>query len=140
MLITKECDYGIRIIRALASGTKKTTRIIATEELIPYKFTCKIIKKLEQAEYVKSTRGSSGGYNLNRPLNTLTLADIIVAVDTNRCVSKCLIDDSDCAYKNRQKEQCSVHREFAHAQHIVMEALSSKTMDMVFNGDSSAAS
>jgi len=28
MLLTKECDYGIRVIRALADGTKKTVEAI----------------------------------------------------------------------------------------------------------------
>ena len=140
MFITKECDYGIRIVRALATGTKKTVKTIATEELIPYKFASKIISKLEHANYVKSARGSSGGYQLIRPLNTLTLADIIIAIDTNRCVSKCLHNESDCTFKGPQKERCSVHREFARAQYIVMEALSSKTMDMILYGAPQTAS
>ena len=140
MLITKECDYGIRIIRALATGTKKTARAISTEELIPHKFACKIIKKLEHAEYVKSTLGSNGGYRLIRPLNTLTLADIITAIDTNRCISKCLSDDSDCVFKGQQKKQCNVHRELMRTQDIVMEALSSKTMDAVLYGDAPISS
>ena len=131
MFITKECDYGFRIIRALASGTKKSVKTIATEEHIPYMFACKIIGKLVDINYIQSTRGFNGGYQLIRPLNTFTLADIIIAIDTNRCVSKCLSNDSDCVYKGKQKEQCTVHLELAHVQHLLIEALSSKTMDMV---------
>jgi len=135
MFITKECDYGIRIIRALADGTKKSAIKIATEEKIPHKFTGKIIKKLVRAAYVKSIRGTYGGYQLSRPLNTITLVDIITAVDANRYINECLLSNSACDFKSHPERPCTVHRELVQAQDIMVSALRSKTMDTVIYGN-----
>jgi len=134
MFITKECDYGIRIIRALADGTKKTANIISNEEKIPYTITSKIIKKLMNAAYVQSIRGSNGGYQLSRPLDTITLVDIITAVDANRCINECLRNSSVCDFKSHPDRPCTVHHELAQAQDIMVSALRSKTMDTVIYG------
>ena len=49
MLITRETDYALRILRALAPGSCLTVGEIAEKESLPHKFTYKIMKKLEKA-------------------------------------------------------------------------------------------
>ena len=131
MFITRECDYGIRVIRALADGTKKSSRVIALEEKIPHKFASKVIRKLERADYIQSTRGRNGGYWLCRPLNTITMVDIISAIDATRCLNECLSKDSKCVFKGSPEQPCAVHIELVHAQDMLISMLSKKTMDVV---------
>jgi len=133
MFMTRECDYGVRIIRALADGSKKTVEIIATEEQIPMKYTYKIIKKLVQSGFVHSTRGRVGGYHLKKPLNTFTLFDIIMAVDADRYVNECLRLDSSCVFRDDPDKTCAVHLELSRVQSLIASALSEKSMDVVLH-------
>ena len=131
MLLTKECDYGIRVIRALADGNKKTVELIATEEQIPPKYAYKIVKKLEQAGFVQSTRGRSGGYRLHKPLNSFNLVDVVLAIDSHRYVNECLRADSTCTFKTNPDQLCTVHIELKRVEILLISELGSKTMEEV---------
>ena len=61
MLITRETDYALRILRALAPGSCLTVGEIAEKESLPHKFTYKIMKKLEKAGIIRIIRRSLRG-------------------------------------------------------------------------------
>lgn len=48
MLITRECDYAVRIVRALAGGQKICVTQICEEEVLTPAFVYKILKKMEK--------------------------------------------------------------------------------------------
>jgi len=131
MFLTKECDYGVRIIRSLSDGAKKTVETIALEQHIPKKYAYKIVKKLERAGYIYSIRGRGGGYRLLKPLNSFTLVDVVVAIDPARYVTDCLRDDSTCVFKKEPEKPCLVHITLAELQEQVISDLSAKTMDQI---------
>jgi len=130
MFLTRECDYGVRVIRALADGRKKTVDTIASEEQIPKKYAYKIVKKLEKNGMIYSIRGRSGGYQIIKPLDSFTLLDVVVAIDPDRYLNECLRSDSECPFK-LQDEVCKVHNELARLQELVITALNAKTMDKI---------
>ena len=49
MLFTKECDYAIRIMRALSSGELISVSRICEMEHLPSAMTYKITRKLEKS-------------------------------------------------------------------------------------------
>ena len=130
MFLTKECDYGVRVIRALADGKKRTVDVIATGEHIPKKYAYKIVKKLEKGGFINSIRGRNGGYQILKPLDSFTLVDVVVAIDPDRYLNECLRGDSECHFK-LQEDVCNVHKELARLQELVITALSAKTMDEI---------
>ena len=130
MLLTKECDYALRIIRALADGTKKNVETIAEEQYIPLTYAYNIIKKLGRANFVQSIRGRSGGYCLHKPLGSFSLADVIDTIDSNRFVSGCLHEDFACSFRNHPDRQCTVHRHLARIQSNISSEMKSLTMDV----------
>jgi len=127
MYLTRECDYGIRVIRALATGKKKTVQEICDAELIPKPFGYKILKKLEYAGFLRSIRGCDGGYQLIKPLNTFTISDIVFAVDEELFITDCLKDDNDCNFK-KARETCPIHIEFERIQKALVGELSRYTI------------
>jgi len=127
MLLTKECDYGIRIVRALASGEKRTIREVYESEHIPGQYTYRIIKKLERAGILQSVRGRYGGYLLRKPLSAFTLYDVIVAVDDNLYIKDCLRKGGSCPFKN-VKHPCTIHMEFKRLQKLLVGEMRKKTM------------
>ena len=132
MFLTKECDYSIRIIRALADGNKKTVEEICQSELIPYQYAYKIMKKMTRAGFVQGIRGRHGGYILNKPLDTFTIYDVVSSVDENLFMFECLRPDRKCPH-SVGKNPCVVHSEFARIQKMVLDEMQGQTVSEVFS-------
>ena len=48
MLITRECDYAVRVLRAMAEEKRVSVNEICEKELITAPFAYKILKKLQE--------------------------------------------------------------------------------------------
>ncbi|WP_408609060.1 RrF2 family transcriptional regulator [Aminipila terrae] len=68
MLITRETDYALRILRALADGQQLTSADICQREILPQNFVYKILKKLNKSGIVYIARGAEGGCKLTADL------------------------------------------------------------------------
>jgi len=132
MLLTKECDYGVRIVRGLADGRKKTVNALCKKEQIPVPYAYKILKKLEQAGLLHSLRGRDGGYQLARSLDEMTLYNIFAAVDEQLFIFECLDDKKICPF-HRPQEPCSVHLELERLQDVLIGEMRAKTMRQVLS-------
>ena len=126
MMITRESDYGVRIIRALKDGGLMTIGQICERECIPKQFAYKILKKLDLAGLVQIKRGSGGGCSLARDLADMTLYDVIRATDEEFFLTHCLQADFDCEYL--AKSPCTIHRELARVQGILEQELRASSM------------
>jgi len=62
------------------AGMPLTARAIADEQGIPAQFLVQILQQLRTAGMVSSTRGSSGGFRLERSPQSIHVAEIIDAV------------------------------------------------------------
>lgn len=83
MRVSAKADYAIRAAVELAAsgeGPVKGDRIAKAQE-IPPNFLENILSDLRNAGLVASRRGADGGYWLARPADTVSLADVIRAVD-----------------------------------------------------------
>jgi Rrf2 family protein len=127
MLLTKEGDYGARIIRTLASGEKKAVAVICENEHIPIPFAYKILKKMEHAGLLKGIRGRNGGYKLIKTLGEITLYDVMTAVDETIFIFECLSDRKYCPL-NRADSPCAVHLELDRLQNLLIAEMQKKTM------------
>jgi len=128
MLLTKECDYGLRIIRALHDNEKRTVQTICEMEYIPHKYAYKILKKLQNAGFVQNRRGPDGGYFLVKPLDSFTIYDVATAVNERLYISECLRDDKECP-RNNGAAPCTVHLELARLQSLLVEEMKAKTIE-----------
>ncbi len=83
MRITAKVDYAVRAAAEMAAapaGPVKGDRL-AERQGIPAKFLENILADLRRSGLVASQRGADGGYWLARPADTVTVADIIRAVE-----------------------------------------------------------
>ncbi len=83
MHLSAKAEYAVRAAVHLASASSgpTTTEAIATAQGIPGKFLEAIMTSLKAAGVVRSQRGPSGGFWLSRPADSITVADVIRAVD-----------------------------------------------------------
>ena len=64
MLITRETDYALRMLRVLLDEEKHSAAEMAETELIPMQFAYQILRKLSAGELVQVSRGAAGGLSL----------------------------------------------------------------------------
>jgi len=127
MFLTKECDYGLRIVRALSGGEKSTAEQICAAENIPGQFAYKILKKLERADYLRSSRGRDGGYWLTKSIDNISVYDIVTAIDKNLFINECLRKGHSCI-KDTENDPCYIHIELGRIQGILVNELRQKTI------------
>ena len=130
MFLTKECDYAIRIVRELADMEMKPVKMICERELIPRPFAYKILKRLADAGIVSAHRGASGGYRLVQGPDSLTLYQIVSAVDSRLFLYECLQPGYSCPHNSNGKF-CGVHRELLCVQKLLVDALSDKNINNI---------
>lgn len=90
MLITRECDYAVRVLRAMAEEKRVSVNEICEKELITAPFAYKILKKLQKSGMVRGYRGVHGGYSLNCDLDQITLYDVYTTIDPGMFIIDCL--------------------------------------------------
>lgn len=134
MLITRECDYAVRIIRALAAGEKSCVNQICEKEELTPAFVYKILKKLEKKEIVKSYRGSNGGYALQKDIYDLYLLDIYLAVEPEFYMIECMNPEKPCVH-NECGDGCKVHNELCRIQKSLIKELKARSIGEIMSGE-----
>ena len=129
MKLTQEVDYAFRIIAHLAAheGEVVGAPKIAKTMHVPERFTLRILRKLNLGGLTLSKRGAKGGYMLNKPAESISLYDIVLAIDGPIELSRCL--HADDPYCNRCTgdglEGCKFHRSIYGVQSSVIDQLQS---------------
>lgn len=84
MRISAKADYAVRAAIELAHADPEAFTkgdVIAGRQDIPLNFLENILGDLRHAGLVLSRRGHEGGYRLARPAETISVADVVRAVD-----------------------------------------------------------
>ena len=98
---------------------------IAQRQQISLSYLEQLFGKLRRAELVESTRGPGGGYKLGRSSKTITVADVIVAVDE-------ALDATGCGGKGdcmgEESGKCMTHDLWAGLNAKMIEFLDSVSL------------
>ena len=83
MRISARTDYAIRVLVELAAEPARplTCESIALSQQIPYRFLKAVVRDLRVAGLVRSRRGCEGGYWLAREASSISLAEVVAAVE-----------------------------------------------------------
>ncbi len=102
MRLSSLADYAVVMMSAAArhcgvSGRLNAT-VIARETGLPLPTVQKLVSRLSAAGLIESARGTGGGFRLSRPPVSITLADIIEAIEGPIALATCVdADRHDCA-------------------------------------------
>jgi Rrf2 family protein len=125
--LTRRGDYGIRAMLALArtpDGQRASVSSIAADHRIPVRFLPSAMADLVAAGLVEGTTGRTGGYRLAVPASTITLLDVIEALEGDPRRTTCVLRGSPCLVSGA----CDVHAVFAAAQEALLEGLAATTL------------
>lgn len=130
MKISAQEEYGLRCLlqlATLAESESLTLPQIAEREGISVANAGKLMWLLNKANFVKSTRGTKGGYALARPAEEIRLSEVIKVLDNDvlskHCESYTGVLDS-CVHKG----DCGIRPVIVGLHEIVQEALSKITL------------
>lgn len=135
MLITKETDYALRILRTLSAGGCFTTAEIAERGDVPKNFAYKILKKLEKAGIVTIIQGARGGCSLNCDLREKTLFDLVKAVEKRAKLTACMEPGYECEWRTKRNCLCVTHLQLLKVQESINAELRSKSLFWILNGE-----
>jgi Rrf2 family protein len=85
--ISYKVDYGVRVMTALARfertepGVPVPRHRLAQNDDLPPGFLLDILGQLRNAQLLRSQRGGEGGWLLAKPADTITVADVIRALE-----------------------------------------------------------
>lgn len=81
--MTARVDYAVRAVVELAAegGAQVKGELLAERQGIPLKYLENILADLRRAGLIASQRGAEGGYRLAQPADSVSVADIIRAVE-----------------------------------------------------------
>lgn len=117
----------------MADGNTVNVQDISCMEDISPSIAYKISRKLEQAGYIRSYRGTNGGYALKKQLDEITLYDVFMAIDRNLFITSCTNSQFDCS-RNTDGHPCMVHKEFVRMQDMIEKELKSKSLLEIMQG------
>jgi len=112
---------------ALRGGNGPVTLAeISARQKISLSYLEQLFGKLRRHQLVESVRGPGGGYCLARDIATVSVADIILAVDEP-------IDATQCAGKENCKddEKCLTHDLWANLNERIFDYLGSVTLRLL---------
>lgn len=131
MHITLETDYAVRIVDCLArNGGRMGAKSIAEQACVTLRFSLKILRKLVASGIVRSFKGAQGGYEIARPLDEISVGDILSTIEGPFTLNRCLYRDFECTFTG--DKNCPYHEAFARISRQVQEQLDLVKMSQVF--------
>ena len=125
--LSKKADYALIAMKHLAQhrgGTSTSAREIAEQYDIPIELMAKVLQRLVRTGLLVSTQGTRGGYALSRASGSITVADVIQAIDGPFTVTACSTEKNDC----EQYSKCSIRDPLWQIKERIVEALGTVTL------------
>lgn len=123
-LFSQTTEYALRAVAHLATQPDRVGTIpaIAESTSVGAPYLRKVLNLLNQADIVSTRRGAGGGVRLDRPLDELTILDIVNAVDPIVRVQQCPLGLPE------HMQLCPLHSELDEAITQVVSVLSRHTV------------
>src|SRR5215216_6508186 len=138
--LSKKADYALIAMKHLAQksrgGPSTSAREIAEQYDIPIELMAKVLQRLVRTGLLISTQGTRGGYALSRPSASISVADVIQAIDGPVTVTACSTQKNDC----EQYGKCSIRDPLWQIRERIAAALGTVTIaemasDTALRGD-----
>ena len=125
--LSKKADYALMAMKHLAQKRETcstSAREIAEQYDIPIELMAKVLQRLVRMRLLASTQGTRGGYMLGRTADSISVADVIEAIDGPFTVTACSTDKHDCEQFNK----CSIRDPLWQIRERIAAALGTVTI------------
>jgi Rrf2 family protein len=126
--LSKKADYALIAMKHLAQkapdAQSTSAREIAEHYDIPIELMAKVLQRLVRTGLLISTQGTRGGYTLSRPSRSISLADVIQAIDGPLTVTACTTANNEC----EQYSKCNIRDSLWKIRERIAGALGTVTL------------
>lgn len=124
-MFSNTAEYALRAVVHLAAEPDKacTTGDIAEATQVSPGYLSKVLQSLGRAGLVSAQRGPAGGFTLARSSKTITVLEVMNAVDPIKRITECPLHIPSHAVK-----LCKLHARLDHAIALVESALGESTI------------
>jgi FeS assembly SUF system regulator len=127
IILSKLADYGVIVATHLAAYPERqlTAAVVADDVRLPRATVAKILKALAHAGLVMATRGAAGGYRLARDPRSISVAQVVAAIDGDIGLTQCSVHVAECA----RTDYCPTRPHWAAINRAVEHALAAVSLD-----------
>ncbi len=114
-MLSKSCIYGIQaaiFVAAHGQGGFVSISRIAKELNISFHFLTKVLQQLTQWGIMTSYRGPRGGVMLRSDASSLTLYELVAAIDGTKIFTECMLGLPGCGIA----EPCPAHEHWVEVR------------------------
>jgi Rrf2 family protein len=125
--LSKKADYALMAMKHLAQKRdtcSSSAREIAEQYDIPIELMAKVLQRLVRMRLLASTQGTRGGYMLGRAADSISVAQVIEAIDGPFSVTACSTEKHDCEQFNK----CSIRDPLWQIRERIVAALDTVTL------------
>lgn len=137
MMLSKSCIYGIQaaiFVTSQGKGEYVSISRIAAELNISFHFLTKVLQQFTQSGIMVSYRGPKGGVSLGRHAKSITLYDLIAAIDGTDIFTECMLGLPGCG----DAEPCPAHEHWTDvrvrfagiAKKVTLQSLGTKAGEL----------
>ena len=120
--ITKQADYGIQLMSQMAVEPERLFNApeLSGQTQLPLPTVSKILKLLAKNGLLRSQRGVRGGYTLARSPETISLEEIVSALEGPLALTECATEDGGRCGK---EDHCAQRSHWQAINHKLQETL-----------------
>lgn len=124
-MISQTAEYALRAIVDLAfhHDESRTTQEVSQATQVPTDYLAKILQDLSRGGLVRSQRGPGGGFSLTRSPASISVFDVLEAVDPVQRIRACPL-----GLKAHAKSLCPLHRRLDEAMARVEQVFRKTTI------------
>jgi Rrf2 family protein len=125
--LSKKADYALLAMRHLAAHAERgavSARELAEAYDLPPELLAKVLQKLVRGGLLTSVHGIRGGYALGRPPASISVADVIQAIDGPLTVTACSETNHNCD----QFLKCNIRDPLWHIKDRIVSALAATSI------------
>ncbi|MEO6064556.1 MAG: SUF system Fe-S cluster assembly regulator [Lysobacterales bacterium] len=124
--VSRLTDYACVLMTCLAGGSREVVSAADLAERVRLELptVSKLMKRMSRAGLVESFRGAQGGYRLARTPESISLADIVTAMEGPIGMTECSVHAGRCGFESH----CGARSNWRRVSDIVVAALKGVTL------------
>jgi Rrf2 family protein len=124
-VLSQTVEYALRAMIVLAADRQaRTVQDVARESQIPVDYLAKILRSLSRAGLVSGQRGRGGGFQVARATGTITVLDVVDAVDPLQPIKQCPL-----GLAAHEQQLCPLHKKIDEAIRSARDAFAATTLE-----------
>ncbi len=130
MRLALQTDYALRTLIYLAGHARRAhIAHVAAFFAISKDHVAKVVQQLVRLGFVRSIRGVGGGIELARPAESISVGEVVLAIEGNLHLLDCVATENLCVIQ----PACKLRRVLTEAERIQSDYLNSVRLSDVVN-------